>query len=253
MPDGAGADVAVEATQEVTRAWKGFDAAFSCRGHAFEVGKTYTLDGEAIICERGYHACLHPLDVLGYYGARKSRFAEVEMIGGLVREKGGDSKVAATAIRIVREIGYADLWRAHREWLSMQEIASSATGPFGHASATGPAGHASATGPAGHASATGPFGHASATGDSGHASATGHFGHASATGKSSIAIAVGKRATATASAGGWIVLAQYAKDGSLVAVKTGRCGDGGLAPGTYRLDDAGAFAPIEKETMEDAS
>ena len=63
------------------RAWKGFDFSLSCRGHQFEVGKSYSIDGVPIACESVFHACMSPLDVLDYYSGRSSRYAEVELSG----------------------------------------------------------------------------------------------------------------------------------------------------------------------------
>ena len=185
-------------TEPATKAWKGLDKDFSCRGHAFAVGETYSIDGAPIVCERGFHACTSPLDVLAYYPfGSGARYAEVELLGATVAHH-SDSKIAASSIRIVREITYADLWAAHRAWLQETLKEDEATGDSGHASATGVGGHASATGVGGHASATGYRGHASATGVGGHASATGYSGHASATGDSGHASATGDSGHASA-------------------------------------------------------
>ena len=45
------------------KAYKGFKADMTCRGFKYEVGKTYKTD-KAVLCECGFHACEHPLDVL---------------------------------------------------------------------------------------------------------------------------------------------------------------------------------------------
>jgi hypothetical protein len=188
-------------SQKVTRAWKGFDKDFKCRGFVYQVGETYKEDGDPVICQSGFHACTTPIDALIYYPMTDySRYAEVDLIGDTVahEESGQDSKIAASRIRIVREISYFELWAAHRAWAEEQVNEASATGDSGHASATGNSGHASATGDSGHASATGDRGHASATGDRGHASATGNSGHASATGDSGHASATGNSGHASA-------------------------------------------------------
>jgi hypothetical protein len=75
---------------------------FMCRGHKFEIGKTYELPGIPIPCQYGFHYCANPKDVLGYYLIRHNfRLLEIEDIGNSVTE--GDKSVT-NKIRIIREI-----------------------------------------------------------------------------------------------------------------------------------------------------
>ena len=48
------------------KAYKGFDHDMTCLGFQYEEGKTYEEDA-AELCEKGFHACESPLDVLAYY------------------------------------------------------------------------------------------------------------------------------------------------------------------------------------------
>lgn len=186
-------------SENTTKAWKGFDKNLACRGHQFVIGETHTIKGEPRICAHGFHACEQPLDVLIYYPVATSRFAEVILHGNVVRHD-DDSKAAVATIEIVREVSYADLWRAHRAMI--QEILKES----------------------------------SATGDRGHASATGYRGHASATGDRGISVSIGRYGTA--SSRGWLVLARYDDDWNVVEVKAAKCGEGGLRPGvTYTIDE----------------
>jgi hypothetical protein len=186
-------------SENTTKAWKGFDKNLACRGHQFVIGETHTIKGEPRICAHGFHACEQPLDVLIYYPVATSRFAEVILHGNVVRHD-DDSKAAVATIEIVREVSYADLWRAHRAMI--QEISKES----------------------------------SATGYSGHASATGDRGHASATGDRGISVSIGRYGTA--SSRGWLVLARYDDDWNVVEVKAAKCGEDGLRPGvTYTIDE----------------
>ena len=92
---------------DVITAFKGFDANLQCRGHQFEVGKTYEVGGEIIPCGNGFHACEDPIDVWGYYGPGDSRFAIVEMSGEVARHE-GDSKIASARITIKAELSLPD-------------------------------------------------------------------------------------------------------------------------------------------------
>ena len=88
---------------DVIIAFKGFDKDLKCRGYQFEIGKTYTHDGDVAICESGFHACTDPIDVWGYYGPGNSRFAVVEMSGAFARHV-DDSKLASASITIKAEL-----------------------------------------------------------------------------------------------------------------------------------------------------
>jgi len=39
----------------------------TCRDVKYEVGKTYTYNGELIMCEKGFHFCKKAIDTLNYY------------------------------------------------------------------------------------------------------------------------------------------------------------------------------------------
>jgi len=123
---------------------KGFGADLSCSpadGQRVEyaIGGTYEMDGPIAACERGYHACLHPLDVFGYYVPAGSRFAAVKMSGAMGFHS-DDTKVAAARITVVAEIGIPEIVSRAIKWVSdraFPETGSSATGTRGAASATG--------------------------------------------------------------------------------------------------------------------
>ena len=182
--------------------YKGMDANMRCRGVHYEVGKEYETD-KAVACVIGFHACEYPLDVFGYYPPATSRYFSVEQ-GGVLSKSCGDTKVASTKIKIVAEIGIAELIKSAVEYTktrAKEEPGGHATGDQGAASATGYQGAASATGYRGAASATGDQGAASATGDQGAASAAGYQGAASATGGAGVALAAGAECKAKGALG----------------------------------------------------
>jgi len=193
---------------EVIAGFKGFNKDLIChpdgaKPFQYEVGQTYTHEGEVKACRQGFHFCEHPLDVFGYYPPRTSRYAEVEGSGTPSRD-GSDTKVATRTLTIKAEIGIPGLVRAAIEYVTTRckpidpESPASATGDHGAASATGARGAASATGDQGAASATGARGAASATGYQGAASATSYQGAASATGYQGAASATSYQGAASA-------------------------------------------------------
>ena len=237
------------------RGFKGFNSNMTCRGFKYEEGKDYEEQGDISVCSKGFHFCLYPLDVFGYYPPAyisMNKFHEVEGSGEMDVDT-DDTKIACSKIHIGAELSIKSIvdaaikftfskckWVKEKIATGNQGAASatgyrgaaSATGNQGAASATGYRGAASATGNRGAASATGDQGAASATGDQGAASATGYQGAASATsyqgaasatGKESIALAAGKDCKAKGALGCWIVLAERGEwDGNtypIVSVK----------------------------------
>jgi len=201
-----------EVSEPSVTSYKGFDSNLQCRGFQYEIGKTFTHEGDVEACAGGFHACEYPLNVFEYYAPAGSRFAVVQQSGDLSRDS-SDTKVASRTITISAEIGLPGLIKAAIDYTFSRTLpvdenspasatgeqgAASATGYQGAASATGEQGAASATGYQGAASATGYQGAASATGNRGAASATGYQGAASATGYQGAASATGNRGAASA-------------------------------------------------------
>ncbi|WP_428041379.1 DUF7666 domain-containing protein, partial [Candidatus Avelusimicrobium fimicolum] len=81
--------------------YKGFDKNFQCRGFQYEIGKSYTHNGEVEPCESGFHACEYPLSVFYYYAPANSRFAKVEASGKIVP---AEYKIACEKLKIKAEI-----------------------------------------------------------------------------------------------------------------------------------------------------
>ena len=203
---------------EQIEAIKGFDANLQCRNFQFEIGKTYTQDGEIVLCENGFHAIEgRPLDVFNYYAAAGSRFAIVECSGDIARGPPPESKIASATITIKAELHLHDLIQRTVEWVIARAK------------------------PENGASATGFHGAASATGYEGAASATGYQGAASATGASSTAMASGSRGSVSGEKGCALFLVnRNPETGIIHHAWAGIVGRNGIKPNTfYTLDDKG--------------
>lgn len=67
----------------------------------FELGKTYSVSGEVVLCKNGFHFCEKIEYISGFYDFENSRIFEVEASGVI---KSGSQKYAAERIEIVREL-----------------------------------------------------------------------------------------------------------------------------------------------------
>ena len=243
--------------------YKGFDNTLKCRDFQYEVGKTYTHDGEVMACSAGFHACEYPLDVFAYYPPASSRFAVVKQ-GGKLSRHDTDSKVASSTIKVSAEIGLSGLIEEAIEYTCSRakpentehstgyQSAASSTGARGAASSTGARGAASSTGDEGAASSTGTRGAASSTGARGAASSTGYQsaasstgtrGAASSTGDEGAAMASGYRGKVCGAEGNALFLVERNAEYRIVAVWAGIVGRDGIKADTWYSLRAGK--PVE--------
>ena len=181
-------------------AFKGFDADMKCRGFQYEVGKSYTHEGDVKACESGFHACEAPLDIFSYYPPATSRFALVAMDGPVSREDGGDTKIAAAKITIETELRLPELIRRGVDWiLAKAESNEANTGYRSAATNTGDRSAATNTGNQSAATNTGDRSAATNTGDRSAATNTGYRSAATNTGNRSAATNTGYRSAASVS------------------------------------------------------
>ena len=212
----------------------------TCRGFQYEVGKEYEMEGNIECCERGFHACENPLDVLNYYNDIDNKYCEVEQSGSIDRES-GDSKVASSRIKIKAEIGFAGLFKAGIEWLKeitdpskIQETSkpndeggdSDQIGSSGDYAKIGSSGHSAKIGSSGDYAkigSSGDYAKIGSSGDSAQIGSSGDYAKIDSTGNDSVICCAGHGCRAKAKVGSWITLAEWARiDGKWkpVCVKT---------------------------------
>lgn len=80
------------------KAYKGFNKDMTCRGFQFKEGETY-VEETAELCNKGFHACLAPIDVLNYYVPATSVYHEVEL-DEVSDKRSEDSKICGKSIKI---------------------------------------------------------------------------------------------------------------------------------------------------------
>lgn len=98
------------------KAFKGFSKDMVCRDFRYEEDHEYEHNGPVAACEQGFHACEHPLDCFGYYPPASSVYHKVELSGDIDRD-GGDTKVAASHIKIGARLNIAGLCKAAFEFV----------------------------------------------------------------------------------------------------------------------------------------
>jgi hypothetical protein len=90
------------------KAYKVFDSDWRCRGFQYEVGKTYSIKDQPVMCEKGFHACKKVSDCFSYYSFDpNNKVAEVKLGGVILGED--DVKQCAQKITIIREISWNEM------------------------------------------------------------------------------------------------------------------------------------------------
>ena len=114
---------------KIITGYKGFERDFTCRGMQYEVGKTYVLEGDPKLCERGFHFCTSPLAVFEYYHPTE-RFAIVKAYDDdVIYDATANSyKAVARRMTIVREITLDEIISLQMDFSSTKN--RSATGVY---------------------------------------------------------------------------------------------------------------------------
>ena len=172
--------------ETVIIAYKGFDKDMKCRGFQYEVGKSYEMDGDIKCCERGFHACTNPLDVLNHYNDIDGKYAVVEQSGSICKGEDGDSKTASSKIHIKAEIGFTGLFKAGIEWL--KEITKHSTE---------------------HNDNGGDYAKIGSSGDYAQIGSSGYYAQINSTGEDSVICCSGINSRVKAKVGSWITLSEW--------------------------------------------
>ena len=86
---------------------KGFNKNLTCQGFQYKEGEIHKMNGDPIKCEKGFHFCTEPLDILAYYDPANSEFHYVEGYGKSSTDE-SDSKIAVSKIKIGAKISIAE-------------------------------------------------------------------------------------------------------------------------------------------------
>lgn len=95
--------------EKAIAAYKAFNSNWTCLGFQYEVGKSYTHEGEIIPCTKGFHCCKKLRDCFNYYkfDPAVTRIAKVRVWGLVIKDNSySDSKLVANHIEIVEELDW---------------------------------------------------------------------------------------------------------------------------------------------------
>jgi hypothetical protein len=107
--------------ERTLKAYKVFNPDWTCKGFQYEIGKTYSIKEEPVLCERGFHACVKVSDCFNYYSFDpKNKVAEVELSGVILGEDG--DKQVAQKITLLQEVS----------WEKMLTLANTGIGNSGY-------------------------------------------------------------------------------------------------------------------------
>ena len=204
-------------------AYKGFDKDLRCRGFQFEVGKTYTVDGEIVACSNGFHACTNPLDVWNYYpiindDGELNRFAVVTQGGALSRNNDADSKVASASITIDIELSLPAFIKHTIDFVVDLTKSDASSGDY----ATN-----------------------ASSGDNAKNASSGNYGRNSASGANSVIMSAGVGTLNKGPVGTWIGAAEYDDSGNCIGIVRGCVGQDGIEPDTWYIARGGKLAKVE--------
>ena len=180
--------------KQTITAYKGFDRNLCCRGFQYEVGEEYEMDGSVECCQRGFHACESPLEVLDHYflldDASMARFCEVEQSGTLAGEQ-GSTKVASSKIKIKAELKFSDLVKLGIEWIKEKTLSAKLPETNNNG---------------GYSAQIG------SSGDYAKIGSSGDYAKINSTGEDSVIMCAGHNSIVKAKKGSWITLTEWVKD-----------------------------------------
>ena len=221
---------------KVIKAYKSFNKDMTCRGFQYEVGKEYETN-DAVLCEKGFHACENPLDVLDFYSDVDDKYCVVEQSG---KTETDGKKTVSSRIKINTEVGFVGLFKLGIEWLkeitSPQKVDNKDDGNYakigssGDSAKIGSSGDYAKIGSSGDSAKIGSLGDSAQIGSSGYYAqigSSGDYAKINSEGESSVICCAGHGSIVKAKKGSWITLSEWKYDKSKnrmmpVCVKTER-------------------------------
>ena len=176
------------------KGFKAFNKGLVCRGFQYEEGKTYEEE-KADLCNRGFHFCENPLDVLAFYDLTTSEFATVEAFGNV---QGDGKKSVTTKIKIGEKLDLPGFIKASIDFV-LEKCKRENDGDSSQLVASGNSSQLVASGNASQLAASGNSSKLVASGNASQLVASGYFSQLVASGYFSQLVASGNSSQLAAS------------------------------------------------------
>ena len=250
------------------KAYKGFNRDMTCRGFQFEEGKTYE-EKEARLCEKGFHACLNPLDCMGYYFLNNSVYHEVELDGVSYEGHVEDTKVAAKKITIGARLDIAGMVKGAIDFVfasvkkdmngeirnddDYAQMASSgyyaqmaSSGYSAKMASSGYYAQMASSGDSAKMASSGYSAKMASSGDYAKMASSGDYAQMELNGEYSVGAAIGAKSIIKGKVGCWITLAEYDEDCKVVCVKSALIDGKKIKADTWYKLQSGEFVKVEE-------
>ena len=99
---------------ETIKGFKGFKKGLKCSNFQYKENTEYKIKGTPELCNKGFHFCENPLDILDYYDLCDSDFAKVESIG---ETKTDNQKTVTNKIKIGIKIDLRSFIKASIDYI----------------------------------------------------------------------------------------------------------------------------------------
>ena len=236
-------------------------------GNRFQYAENtvFEMEESPVVCQRGFHFCKYPLDVLDYYplindDGTMNEFAQVEALDDCVTDD--DKKYSTRKIRIDAKFGLKELVHAavtfdytSNKRKDVEVLAKeldyaqmAASGDSAQMAASGDYAKMASSGDSAQMASSGDYAQMAASGDSAQMASSGDYAQMSSSGENAVVMCAGNDSKAKAKKGSWITLSEwdYVNDKyTPVFVKTERVDGERIKEDTWYKLRGGEFVEVE--------
>ena len=197
---------------KVIKAYKSFNKDMTCRGFQYEVGKEYETN-DAVLCEKGFHACENPLDVLDFYSDVDDKYCVVEQSG---KTETDGKKTVSSRIKIIAEVGFVGLLKLGIEWLkeitSPKKVDNKDDGDYAQIGSSGDSAQIGSSDNYAQIGSSGNYAKIGSLGTYAKIGSSGNSAQINSEGEESVICCAGHNSIVKAKKGSWITLSEWKYD-----------------------------------------